>query len=317
MNIVYLGSGQFGIDCLDALALSKHDVALTVTQPSRSAGRGRKPRPTAVASWAESKSVPLVETANVNDKAIIEQIATIRPDLIVVIAFGQKVSVELTELPPEGAINVHASLLPKYRGAAPINWAIINGESETGVSIITLAEKMDAGEILGKTTTPIGPNESAGELHDRLAKLSAPLLVKTIDQIANGTAVYEQQDHSKATLAPRLHKSDGWIDFSEDAAAIQRRIRGFWPWPGAAADYNHQTDGKMTRLTFAMAEVVSTSGPKDLEPGTLDANLNVICGTDALKITQIKPEGSRLMDFRDFVNGRGTRAGDMFVRING
>ena len=317
MNIVYFGSGQFGINCLDAIADSKHKITLVVTQPPRSAGRGRKQKPTPVASWAASKSIPLIKTGNANDKTVVEQIARTGPDLIVVIAFGQKVSKELTELPPKGAINVHSSLLPKYRGAAPINWAIINGETETGISIITLAEKMDAGQILARSKTSIGPNETAGQLHDRLAQLSAPLLVETIDQIANGAAVYEEQDHSRATLAPKLRKSDGWIDFTQDADAILRKIRGLWPWPGASADYIAKAGGKAIRVTIAMAETVETSDPKDLEPGALDANLNVACGRNALNITSIKPEGSRLMDFKSFVNGRNTKPGDTFVTIQG
>lgn len=317
MNIVYFGSGQFGIKCLDAIALSKHSVVCIVTQPPRPAGRNRKPRPTPVASWAASKSVPLIETVNANDRTVVDQIAGARPDLIVVIAFGQKVSKELTELPPNGAINVHSSLLPKYRGAAPINWAIVNGEAETGISIITLAEKMDAGQILAQSQTPIGPDETAGELHDKLAELSAPLLMETIDKIGDGTALYKEQDHSKATLAPKLNKSDGWIDFTRDADVIQRWIRGLWPWPGASADYVSQANGKMTRVTIAMAEIVEISNPRSSAPGTLDANLNVTCGRNAIRITQIKPEGSRLMAFKAFANGRNIMPGDTFVKIEG
>lgn len=317
MNVVYFGSGQFGVNCLDAIAQSKHKIAMVVTQPVKAAGRGKKPKPTPVAAWAASKSVPAIETDNVNDKAIIRRIANAAPDLIVVIAFGQKVSRELTELPPHGAINVHASLLPKYRGAAPINWAIINGETETGISIITLAEKMDAGRIIAEAKTSIGPDETAGELHDRLAQLSAPLLTETIDKIAEGAAVYKDQDHSQATLAPKLSKSDGWVDFSQDAEIAQRRIRGLWPWPGASAGYISQKDGSTTRVTIAGAQVVETPNPQQLAPGTLDENLNVICASNALRITRVKPEGSRLMDFKSFANGRNTSPGDTFMRIDG
>ena len=316
MNIVYLGSGRFGIESLNALISSKHDLRLIVTQPPNPAGRGRKPSPTPVAHWADTHGVPCVETDNVNTPEVIEQIAAYQPDLIVVIAFGQKVARELVDLPPKGAINVHSSLLPKYRGAAPINWAIINGETKTGISVITLAETMDAGHILAQADTDIGPYETAGELHDRLAEMAGPLLLETINQIADGSAVYTEQNHAEATLAPKLKKSHGVLDFSEPAEVLARKIRGFWPWPGASANYVSRKTDKSVRVAIAGAEVVESANPANLPVGTLDENLNVICGENALKITRIKPAGSALMDFKDFTNGRQTQPGDMFVRID-
>jgi methionyl-tRNA formyltransferase len=317
MEIVYLGSGQFGIDCLNALEQSGHSLQFIVTQPPNPAGRGRKPSPTPAARWAAAHSIAFVETDNVNTPQMLERIAEYKPDLIVVIAFGQKIGNELINLPPKGAVNVHASLLPKYRGAAPINWAIINGETETGISIITLAEKMDAGQILAQSKAGIAPAETAGELHDRLAQMAAPLLMKTIEQIDDGTAVYTEQDHSRATLAPKLKKSDGYIDFAEPAEVIERKIRGFWPWPGASANYLSKKTGKSARVTIATAEVVGAvrepPNHAPLTPGVLDENLNIICGVDALKIKKIKPAGSPLMDFKSFANGRQTRPGDTFL----
>jgi len=315
MNIVYLGSGHFGVECLNALGRSDHNLKFIVTQPAQQAGRGRRPRSTPVACWADEHSIPFIETNNVNTSENISRIAALEPDLIVVIAFGQKVGGELTSLPPQGAVNVHASVLPKYRGAAPINWAIINGEATTGISIITLAEKMDAGQILSQAKTDIRADETAGQLHDRLAELAAPLLSKTIDQIATGTAVYDEQDDSKATLAPKLKKTDGFLDFAEPAKTIARKIRGFWPWPGASANYVSEKTGKSVRVNIAMAEPVETSNPAHLVAGTLDENLNINCGENALKITRIKPAGSPLMDFKDFANGRQTRPGDLFTKI--
>ena len=315
MNILYLGSGEFGIECLNALSGSGHALRFVVTQPANPAGRGRKPNPTPVACWADAHSVPFIETDNVNAPDVTKTIAGYEPDLIVVIAFGQKIGSDLVNLPPKGAINVHASLLPKYRGAAPINWAIINGESQTGISIITLAEKMDAGLVLGQSRTDIGPDETAGELHDRLGKLAAPLLLRTIDQIADGTAVYAEQDHSQATLAPKLKKTDGFIDFAESADVLARKIRGLWPWPGASADYLSKKTGKSIRVTIAGAQVVEAANRAALAAGTFDENLNVICGRDALKLTRIKPAGSALMDFKAFVNGRQTHPGDSLTRI--
>ncbi len=316
MNIVYLGSGKFGLECLDSLGRSDHNLKFIVTQPAQQAGRGRKPRPTAVARWADERSIPFIESSNVNTSENIEKIAALEPDLIVVIAFGQKIGRELTSLPPKGAINVHASFLPKYRGAAPINWAIINGETKTGISIITLAEKMDAGQVLSQTETDIRPGETAGQLHDRLGELAAPLLSETIDQIAAGTAVYTEQDHSKATLAPKLKKTDGLLDFTEPAEVLAQKIRGFWPWPGASANYISKKSGKSVRVNIAMAEPVETSNPQSLAAGTLDENLNIICGQNALKTTKIKPAGSPLMDFKAFANGRQTQPGDSFVKID-
>jgi len=316
MKIVYLGSGEFGIECLDALERSSHSLGFIVTQPPLPAGRGRKPHPTPVARWADAHSIPFLETSDVNTAEAVGKIAGYEPDLIVVIAFGQKIGNKLVDLPPKGAVNVHSSLLPKYRGAAPINWAIINGETTTGISIITLSEKMDAGQILAQSQTDIEADETAGQLHDRLAKMAAPLLLKTVDQIADGSAVYIEQEHDKATCAPKLKKSDGVLDFAEPAEVLERKIRGFWPWPGASANYVSKKTGKSVRVTIAMAKVVTLREPPLILPGTFDENLNVICGQDALKIMRIKPAGSALMDFKDFANGRQTRLGDLFVRID-
>jgi methionyl-tRNA formyltransferase len=316
MKIVFLGSGEFGIECLDALLKSKHNLVLTVTQQAHPAGRGRRIQPTAVAQWAKSNNIPCIETDDVNSAQTIEKIAAHKPDLAVVIAFGQKISNQLINLPPKGTINIHASLLPKYRGAAPINWAIINGESQTGITIFSLAEKMDAGPVCAQVQTEIPPDETAEQLHNRLARLAAPLLLQTIGKIVDGSIVYTEQDNSKATLARKLKKSDGFIDLSEPAEVLRRKILGLWSWPGARADYVSKKTGKCQQVTFAAANVIQTTNPKSLQPGLLDENLNVICGKDALQITKIKPAGGHLMDFRDFVNGRGTCPGDLFMKID-
>jgi methionyl-tRNA formyltransferase len=315
MKIVYLGSGEFGIECLNTLAKSSHSLALVVTQPPQPAGRGRKEKPTPVARWAAENSVAFAQTDNVNSTEMVKKISDCQPDLLVVIAFGQKIGNELINLPPKGAVNVHASLLPKYRGAAPINWAIINGERRTGISIITVVEKMDAGDILSQQECEIGPDETAGQLHDKLAQLAAPLLLRTIGKVEDGSVVYTKQDHSQASLAPKLKKSDAFLDFGESAELLRRKILGFWPWPGASAVYVSQKSGKSQQVTIAGADVVQCSNPTGLAAGTLDGDLNIVCGRDALKITRIKPAGSSLMDFRDFVNGRDTQPGDRFVKI--
>ncbi|RKY25585.1 MAG: methionyl-tRNA formyltransferase [Planctomycetota bacterium] len=316
MKIVYLGSGEFGIKCLNALRQSSHTLAFIVTQPPQPAGRGRKERPTPVAEWAMKNSITFIETDNINTPEVIKEISSYEPDLLLVIAFGRKIGGDLIQLPAKGAINVHASLLPKYRGAAPINWAIINGEKQTGISIITLAEKMDAGLICAQAKTDIGADETAGELHDRLATMAAPLLMKTLDKIADGSIVYTEQDDSEATPAPKLKKSDGFLDFNESAEFLARKIRGLWPWPGASAVYVSKKSGRSLRVAIAMAEQVETAHPAGSAAGMLDENLNVICGDGALKITKIKPAGSAIMTFEDFVNGRATQPGDLFTKVN-
>lgn len=316
MKVIYLGSGEFGIPCLNALAGSKHQLQLIVTQPAHPAGRGRKHRPTPAACWAAEHSADLIETDNVNHPEVVGRISGLEPDVIVSAAFGQKIGNELIGLPPKGAINVHASLLPKLRGAAPINWAIINGENSTGVTIIYLAEKMDAGDILAAAETNIGADETAGTLGGRLAKMAAPVLIETLDKIAAGTAVAAAQDHSRATLAPKLKKSHGFLDFGEAADALRRKILGLWPWPGASALYISKKTSKSQQVTIAMASVIEKSGPLELPPGTLDESLQVICGENALEIAKIKPAGSPLMDFAAFVNGRHTQPGDLFVKLD-
>ncbi len=315
MNVVYLGSGEFGVPCLDAIKASSHTLALVVTQPANPAGRGRKPQPTPVAQWAAGHDVPVAETDNVNSPEMLTRIADCRPEVLVVIAFGQKIGPELVSLGPKGAVNVHASLLPKYRGAAPINWAILRGETHTGNSIITLAEKIDAGDILAQSRTAIGPQETAGELHDRLARLAAPLLLETLARIEAGTAEYIKQDPAQVTFASKLHKSDGLLDFTQPAESLALKIRGFWPWPGAAAGFASQQTQKTTRVVIALAEVVSGGDTTQLAPGTFDEDLNVICGTGRLRIAKLKPAGSALMDFKAFINGRHVRPGDRLIRI--
>jgi len=315
MNIVYLGSGEFGVPCLDALHASVHHLCLVATQPANPAGRGRKPQPTPVAQWAERHGVPFVETENVNSPEMVQRLAACRPDVIVVIAFGQKIGKEVVALPSKGAINVHASLLPKYRGAAPINWAIVRGETHTGNSIITLADKIDAGDILAQVSAEIGPQETAGELHDKLAQLAAPLLLETLAALETGTATYTKQNDAEATFAPKLKKSDGFLDFSKPAEVLARKIRGFWPWPGAAASFTSERMQKSTRVVLALAEAVPGSNGPGLPVGTFDQERNVVCGAGRLRLQKIKPAGSGLMSFHAFVNGWHVQPGDRLTKI--
>jgi methionyl-tRNA formyltransferase len=312
MKIIYCGCGRFGIDSLNALKASNHQLLHIITHPEKQAGRGRKLRANDVEQWAQQNDVPFTAIENINSSQGIELIKKLSPDLLVVIAFGQKLSPEVINIPSKGAINIHGSLLPKYRGAAPINWAIINGETETGVSIITLAEKMDAGEVLAQAKLKIAPDDTADTVHNALSRLAAPLLLETIDKIAAGTATYTNQDSSKIAKAPKLKKSDGVIDFASSAQQIHNKVRGLFPWPGVVACFVSAHSGKKYPVTIAKTQVVSPTGRNE-KIGVVDENFNVLCGIGSLKILELKPHAGKLMDFKSFLNGRGSGQGDFFV----
>jgi methionyl-tRNA formyltransferase len=312
MRIVYCGCGRFGIESLNALKASNHQFLHIITHPEKQAGRGRKLRANDVTQWVHKTNVPVTALEDINSLQGVQLIKKLAPDLLVVIAFGQKISPEIIGIPPKSAINVHGSLLPKYRGAAPINWAIINGETETGISIITLAEKMDSGDILAQAGLKITADDTADTVHDALAKLAAPLLIETIDKIAAGIATYTKQDNSKATSAPKLKKSDGILDFALSAQQIHNRVRGLWPWPGAVTCFVSAQTGRKYPVTIAKTLVSSPTG-KNNSPGTIDENLYCLCGIGSLKILELKPHSGSLMNFKSFLNGRGTGQGDFFV----
>lgn len=313
MKIAYLGSAQFGIPSLEAIADSRHALVGVFTQPARPAGRHRDPRPTDVSLWCGRRHIPCVEAENINAAEMKKKLAGCGAELMVVIAFGQKISQEVIALQKYHAVNVHASLLPKYRGAAPIHWAIMNGETQTGVSIITLAERMDAGFVLGQAPTDIGPQDTMQTVHDRLSQIAAGTLMEVIEQIEHGSAVFVPQEESKVTYAPKLKKEHGYIDWERPAADIVNQIRGLWPWPGAQSVYVSVKTGKHWRVTLKAAQAVPYEAAHRLPAGTLDHSMHVICGRDALNITELKPAGSDLMTFESFVNGRQCSHGDLFI----
>ncbi|MCD6175762.1 MAG: methionyl-tRNA formyltransferase [Planctomycetes bacterium] len=314
MKIIYFGSAQFGIPSLEAIYHSGHELVGVFTQPARPAGRHRsKPHHTDVDLWCNRNSVPCVEAENINTPEMMQRVAALEADLLVVIAFGQKIRQEVITLQTHGAVNVHASLLPKYRGAAPIHWAILNGEIETGVSIITLADKMDAGLILAQGTVDISPDDTVKCVHDKLSVLSVPVLMGTIEQIANGSAVYTEQNPTQVTKAPKLKKKDGYINWDNSAAEIVNQIRALWPWPAAETVYVCSKTGKNWRVGIAKARVVEREQKQGDITGMLDENLNIICSENALEIIELKPAGSRLMDFAAYANGHQCGAGDLFV----
>lgn len=314
MKIVFLGSGHIGLPSLIAIAESKkHELVGIFTQPSRKAGRSRKVTPTPVAEWAAANKIDCTEAEDINSAEMLEKISSCEADLMVVIAFGQFISQKAINIQPHRAINAHASIIPKYRGAGPVNWAVLNGDKKTGVSIITVENKMDTGDVLDIAEMPIEDDDTAVSVHDKLAMLAPHVLMNAIDNIAEDIAVYIKQDDSKATKAPKLKKTDGYIDFAQSAEEINNKIRGLWSWPGAQADFISAKTQKCVRVTFAQAEVVPGSG--DGRHGVLDDELNIICGDGALKILRIKPAGKGLMDFKAFANGRALAPGDLFVSI--
>jgi methionyl-tRNA formyltransferase len=308
MRVVFFGAGEFAVPSLRWLGNSAHELPLVVTQPDRPAGRGKQATPTMVAQRALQDGLPLERCEDVNAPAFIERVRELRPDLAIAIAFGQKLLEPLRSVFAQGCINLHASLLPKYRGAAPINWAILQGERRTGVTAFKLVDRMDAGPILVKRETMIGPDETAGELHDRLAGVACDALGATL-KLYEGGRVPEgtPQDESEATKAPKLSKLDGLIRFTDSAEQICRRCRAMWPWPGARCRYV-SGDGKSEEVMIAAAAVVPA--PANVPPGTISDVLTVATTDGSLEIHSIQPAGKRVMSWQDFVNGRHVKPGE-------
>lgn len=304
-----MGSAAFAVNSIRALAQSEHRIIEAVTQPDKPAGRGMKITACPVAAYAAEHGIVLYQPKGVRKPDIIDHFKKISPDLIVVVAYGKILPKELLDIPPFGCVNVHSSLLPKYRGAAPINWAIVNGEVETGITTMRISEEMDAGNILMSERVQIGADEDAIQLHDRLAPLGAQLLMKTIDAIERGTIAEIPQDHSKATFAPIIKKEDGRIDWTTGAREIHNRVRGFKPWPGAFTSFG----GKMLRIHGAKASSIAADG----KPGEVieaGKTLIVACGSGALELTEVQLEGKKKMDTADFLRGNKIEKGAMLEK---
>ena len=310
MRVVYFGSGAFAVPSLRWLVNSRHEVVLVVTQPDKPAGRGKKLMPTPVAERAMEEGLPLEKVENVNDPSFIDQLKTFNADIGVVAAFGQKVLEPVRLVFPSECINLHASLLPKYRGAAPINAAILAGETKTGVTAFRLVDRMDAGPMLVKRETRIGVQENAGALHDRLAGVACDALDATLqlyeqDPLPPG----EPQDESEATKAPKLKKSDGYIDFTTTAVHIERLTRAMSPWPGARCELVYG-EGKRAAVTLQSVTAIPT--PTDGKPGEVSPELTVATGDGVIEIHGLQPAGKMPMSWQDFVNGRHVKPGDRF-----
>ena len=313
MRIVYCGSGGFGIPTLRALA-GGHEVAGVFTQPPRRAGRGGKGRPTAVGEAAEGLGLAVEAVEDINDPARVAAIVALSADAMVVADFGQMIRAPAREAVGLAAINLHGSLLPELRGAAPANWAIIRGHAATGVTVFRLVDRMDAGPIFAARRTEIAPDETADDLERRLAELGVEAVAEALEMLAAGGEPTDQDD-SKATAAPRLKKSDGLIDLSAGAVAVRNLIHGTWPWPGARAKYV-PAEGKAVEVQIARAAAVEGAAAPG-QPGEILPDLTVATGGGRLEIIQIKPAGRRLMAWRDFANGYRAGPGAKFTAAAG
>lgn len=312
MRIVFCGSGEVAVPTMEALCLAGHEIRAVYTQPPRQAGRGGKLTSTPVDQRASVMGLLVVQALNINAPEHLEVMRQADPQLIVVVDFGQKVGQAVRDIAPLGAFNMHASLLPGLRGAAPINWAIIRGLPATGVTTFALVDKMDAGPVYLQESLAIDPLETAEELRHRLARLGAEVVLKTVAGLEAGTLAAKEQDHSQATIAPKLKKDDGILNFAEAGQALANRIRGTWPWPGAHADFVHEGRPPV-RVIFARARALPMAGPNPAEPGTLADDLAVNVSDGRLEVLELKVAGKRLMHWKDFVNGYRLAKGDRFV----
>lgn len=306
MKIVYMGTPQFAVPPLRALAAAGHDIAGVVTRIDKPAGRGKVMTPPPVKLAAQQLGIAVFQPKRVRDPEFIGTLKKIAPEAIVVAAYGQILPEDVLTLPKFGCINIHASLLPGYRGAAPINWAIIRGERETGNTIMRMDAGMDTGAILMQERIPIDPHDTAGALTEKLSALGATLITRTLPLIASGQLAPVPQDGSKATLAPLLKKEDGRIDWTLSANDIHNRVRGLSPWPGA---FSFLGDKMIKIIT---SEVVEGSG----EPGMPYENegaLNIGCGSGMLRVLSLQPEGKKVMSAAEFLRGHRGVAGKKFA----
>ena len=303
LRIIFAGSGEFGLPTFDALLARGHDVVRVVSQPDRPAGRGKQLTPTPIAQRALAAGLPVLRTDSINREALPDA------DVMVVIAFGQKISEAVVHRPRLGSVNLHASRLPRYRGAAPINWAIVRGETTTGNSVIRLAQRMDAGAVLAQSELSIGELETAGELHDRLAADGATLVPRLLEELAAGRAHEAPQDEGQATLAPKLSREDARLDFTRPADELAQRVRGLYPWPGCRVSVCDAEGSEIERLRLVRARAGADTEGSRWEPGEIMVNGLVHTGGGALDIVECQPEGKRTMSLADYRRGHRWHAG--------
>ncbi|MGH7200158.1 MAG: methionyl-tRNA formyltransferase [Planctomycetaceae bacterium] len=310
LRLVMMGTGEFALPALLSLYDSRHAVVGLFTQPDRG-GEGHHHHANPMKDAALEQQTPVFQPHDAAAPESLADLEALRPDLCVVAAYGQILSPELIGLPRLGCVNLHASLLPKYRGAAPVHYAILRGEAETGVTIFQIEPKLDAGAILGITKTSIGPRETTGELTGRLAELAVPLVHRVLDQLESGTAKPVPQDASQISKAPRLKKTAGEIDWSQSAAEIDRHLRAMQPWPKPFT-FLHHADREPLRLIvleIEPAQGISTNGP----PGTVlsdDSRLIVQTGDVPVAVRRLQPSGKRTMTAAEFLRGHALAPGD-------
>ncbi|HZS54066.1 MAG TPA: methionyl-tRNA formyltransferase [Bryobacteraceae bacterium] len=312
MRIVFLGTPEFAVPSLEALSSADHQIAAVFTQPDRPKGRGNQLSESPVKIAAKKLGIEVRQPERIRRAESVEQLRQIAPDLMVVVGYGQIIPQAIIDIPRFGILNVHASLLPKYRGAAPIQWAIANGELETGVTIMQIDAGLDTGDMLLKSGFPITPDETAPELSADLAPLGAKLLIKAIGQIQSGTTVPEKQKNEEATYAPILKKEDGRIEWSRTARQIYNRLRGFTPWPGAYTSFRGQplliTRGKPAQEEWVPQSVLQIRGRR----------LFAGCGENTVfELLEVQPAGKKRMSADSFLNGYKVQPGEMLgdVRI--
>ena len=316
LRVVFFGTPAFAVPSLEALIGSHHTVVAVVSQPDRPKGRGQQLQPTPTKLVALAHGVPVVQPAKIRDEAFLQHVRDLRADLGVVVAFGRILSDALLAIPRLGMINVHASVLPRYRGAAPIQRAVLAGDDETGVTIMRVQTELDAGPMFAVATTPIPPDATSGDMEAVLATLGARLLLPVVDDLAAGRAVETPQDHGLATFAPKITKEEGVIDWSEPADRIHNRVRGLQPWPLASS----RLEGirVVLRKTSAHAPPLDRYTETAVTPGTVIATtateIVVACGWKTqLRILEIQPEGRRTMTVRELLAGRRIPEGSRFT----
>lgn len=302
MKIVFLGTPDFAVTVLDDLLKSNHEILAVVTQPDKMRNRC-KISYSPVKEYALKNEIKVLQYEKISRDGV-EDLKSLNPDVLITVAYGQILSEEVLNIAPLGVLNVHASLLPKYRGSAPIQWAIINGEKETGITIMKTALKVDSGDILFQLKTPIGEDETAGELFNRLSNLGGEALIKSLKLIEQGKAKFVPQNHAEMTYYPMLRKTDGKINFNKSANAVKRLIQGVSPWPSAYTFL----DGKMLKL-----HKVSIVNEKGLAKSVLCADLKnglvIACGQDAIKVEILQPENSKRMSAYDYLLGHNIEVG--------
>ena len=304
-----MGTPDFAVPALQAVHAAGHDILLVVTQPDRPKGRGRKVEPPPVKKASEKLGLTVTQPDNLRSEAAKQLLQAADADFFIVVAFGHLLRESVLKMPKRGCINVHASLLPRYRGPAPIQWAVINGDTETGVTTMLMDKGLDTGDMLMTAREPIGPSDTAGSLHDRLAQRGADLLVQTLKALADGTILGTPQVHSAATYAPLLKKTDGLIDWKKPAAKLEPFIRGMSPWPGAF------TFWKNTRLKIYRSEIEASAD--NALPGTVlnsrPDRLTVSTGDGALSILEIQSASGSRLPVSEFLRGFRIAPGELFA----